>query len=166
MPQWPVPAENAIRVGGLPLFHEYEADATIYPGMLVILVAGSQGHCTPCTPDDCNVVGVADLAMASQTGRGSWRHDHATYGYGKDDAKPYTTGDQVKVISGDIFVELIVCPLQNIAIGDKLSCCATGYVHDYDCSTTADPCAIVAEAMETVVTGVAEYKYVLAKLLI
>jgi len=167
MPQWPVAPNYAILVGGLPLFHEYEASTTIYPGFVVQFTgADDPALVKPCA-DGGNPVGVADLAMAYQTGRGSWRKPLCVGG-ARDSTKdlPYIVGDQVKVISGPIIVMLILDQNENIIPGDKLMCAGSGLVKEYYCLTTSDPCALVAEAIEAVITGAGECAYIMAKLLI
>lgn len=173
MPQWPVPAAHAILVGGLPLFHEYEAAASIYPGYVVAYTkAVDPVTITPCDSDSTNYfdpVGVAVLDMADQLGHGSWRRPDCT-GY-SDSTKdlPYETADQVKVLSGPIFVMLVLDENENIHPGDKLMCSAAnpGLVIEYFCGlTTSDPCALVAEAMQYANTFGGECEYILVKLLI
>jgi hypothetical protein len=156
---------HAILVAGLPLFYEFEAGANIWPGMVVELDAPTEGQVIACTQGD-NPVGVADLAMAYQDGRGSVRFgtcdSHST-----DTTHYYQAGDQVKVISGPIVVMLILDAGENLIVGEKVQCAATaGYVEEYACLTTSDPCALVAEALENVTTGVGECQYFMAKLLI
>jgi hypothetical protein len=57
--------------------------------------------------------------------------------------------------------------LETITVGEKLECGETaGQVQDYICSTTSDPCAIVAEALEDVTTHIGTCAYIMAKLLI
>ena len=54
-----------------------------------------------------------------------------------------------------------------IVVGEKLECGdEAGQVQDYICSTTSDPCSIVAEALEDVTTHAGECHYIMAKLLI
>jgi len=171
-PQWPVPALHAILVGGLPLFHEYEAYAAIYPGYVVaytgvvnpVLIAGCDSGAT--ARDD--PVGVAVLAMADQEGHGSWRKPNCTGAGEATRDLPYEAGDQVKVVSGDVFVMLILDQNETLVPGDKVMCSDAnpGLVIEYFCSTTADPCELVAESMEVVTTGTSECEYFLAKLLI
>jgi len=169
MPQWPVAAQNAILVGGLPLFFEYEAYDTIYPGYVVQLDVGlADYYVRRCTAEGVNVIGVADLAQASQTGRGTWRkYDCNDESDDSDRDLPYLQGDQVKVISGPIHVMLVLCASQDIEAGMKLQCCdgSPGMVQEYLC-VTATPCGLVAEAMEDVATGAGECAYIHAKLLI
>ena len=172
MPQWPVAAQNAILVAGLPLFFEYEASGNIYPGYVVNLdrFPGVDWEIEACDADAVNVIGVADLAMSSQTGRGSWRK------YDCDNESdvaarnlPYIDGDQVKVISGPIIVMLVLCASQTIVAGDKLQCCGgttPGMVAEFTCLSAASPCSLIAEAMEDVTTAAGHCAYVMAKLLI
>lgn len=171
-PQWPVPAAHSILVGGLPLFHEYEAYATIYPGYVVaytgavdpLVIAGCDSGAA--ARDD--PVGVALLAMAHQTGRGSWRKPNCTGAGTTTKDLPYLTGDQVKVVSGDVFVMLILDQNEVLVPGDKVMCSDAnpGLVIEYFCGDTADPCELVAESMESVQTGAGECEYFMAKLLI
>lgn len=164
MPQWGTSNETyfGILVAGTPLFMEYEADETIHPGMVVELSA--EGHVEACDAGD-NPVGVADIAMATQDGNGSRRM--AACDVHSSESNPYVSGDQVKVISGPIIVNLILDDNEIIVVGEKLACGDTaGYVHDIVCGTTTDPCAIVAEALETITTANNECSYIMAKLLI
>ena len=166
MPQWGTSNETdyGILVAGLPLFMEWEAYGTIYPGMAVMFQ--SEGIITPCT-DGSNPVGIADIAMATQDGNGSRRKADCDDNVADADDNPYDAGDQVKVISGPIIVKLILGPNEDISAGEKLQCDDTaGMVQDYDCSTTADPCAIIAEALETMAVGAGACAYIMAKLLI
>jgi hypothetical protein len=169
MPQWPVPAVNAILVSGEPLFFEYEAYDTIYPGYAVSLDdALDDWYVRRCTAEGVNVIGIADLAQASQTGRGTWRkYDCNDESDDSDRDLPYLQGDQVKVISGSITVMLVLCASQQVKAGTKLQCCdgSPGMVQEYLC-VTATPCGLIAEAMEDMTTGVGECAYIHAKLLI
>ena len=169
MPQWPVPSANGILVGGLPLFHEYEAYETIYPGMAVSFT----GNVLPVTIQACafgeDPVGIALKAMADQTGRGSWKVPTCTGAESTTKALPYLAGDQVKVVSGAVFVMLILDANEALVPGAKLQCSAatSGYVEEFYCDgTTADPCDLLAESLEAVTTGDDECEYFMAKLLI
>ena len=167
MPQWGTSNETdyGILVAGLPLFMEFEAYGTIYPGMAVMMQG--EGIVTPCT-DGSNPVGIADIAMATQDGNGSRRKADCDDNVAAADDNPYDEGDQVKVISGPIIVKLILGPTEDVIAGEKLQCDDTaGMVQNYDCSlTTSDPCAIVAESLEDMSTGSEECAYIMAKLLI
>lgn len=172
MPQWPVPSSNSILVGGLPLFHEYEASETIYPGMVVSftanLGAGVAVTVRPCGFGE-DPVGVALKAMADQTGRGSWMVPGCTGAESTTKNLPYLTGDQVKVVSGDVFVMLILDEEEDLVPGDKVQCSNSthGYVEEFYCDgTTSDPCDLVAESLEKVTSTTGECEYFLAKLLI
>ena len=156
---------HGILVAGLPLFYEFEAGANIWPGMVVELDAPTEGDVIPCSQGD-NPVGVADIAMAYQDGRGSRRLGTCD-AHSDDTTSYYIDGDQVKVISGPLVVMLILDGGENLVVGEKVQCAATaGYVEEYACLTTSDPCALVAEALENVVTGAEECQYFMAKLLI
>ena len=169
MPQWGTSSETlyGILVAGLPLFMEFEADQTIYPGMVVSLLEGeTEGHVMTCD-EGANAVGVADIAMATQDGNGSRRKAACDANVSQAEDNPYVAGDQVKVISGPIIVMLILDASENVIVGEKLQCATTsGMVEEYACLTTSDPCALVAEALESVTTGVGECAYIMAKLLI
>jgi len=143
---------HAILVAGLPLFYEFEADGTIWPGYVVMMNAPTEGHVVACTHGS-NPVGVADIAMASQTGRGSVKFGTCTT-HSTNTTDYYATGDQVKVISGPVVVTLVLDASENVVVGEKVQCAATaGMVEEYACLTTSDPCALVAEALETATTG-------------
>jgi len=155
-----------ILVGGLPLFHEYEAYSSIYPGMVVEFTGvDDPALIQPCS-DGGNPVGVAKLGIAKQDGSGSWRKPTCTGAGDTTKDLPYDAGDQVKVISGPVIVMLILDQNENIIPGDKLMCAGSGLVKEYYCLTTSDPCALVAEAIENVVTGAGACAYIMAKLLI
>jgi len=159
MPQWPTPSLNSILVSGIPLEYEYEAHGTIYPGMGVEFTGANSYTMKPCTAE-ADVVCIADISMASLTGRGSWRKD------GVQDL-PYLTGDQFKCISGDVTVMLLLATDVAIDEGDKLECAGDGVFREYTCLYTSDPCALVAEALEAVTTTTLEDSvYIHAKLLI
>lgn len=164
MGQWPVPSANSILVSGVPLEFEFDAYGTIYPGMGVEYTGANSYTVQACDTLGDNLIGIADISMSSLTGRGSWRKD------GAEDL-PYITGDEMKVISGPITVMLLLAPLnQTITVGNKLQCYGTvaGTFTVYTCGlTTSDPCALVAEAMETVTTTTLTLsQYIHAKLLI
>jgi len=169
MPQWPVPSANSILVGGLPLFHEYEAYESIYPGYVVSFT----GATSPVTVQACafgeDPVGVALKAMADQDGHGSWMKYNCTGAESTTKNLPYEAADQVKVASGPIFVMLVLDASQTLVPGDKVQCSAStsGMVEEFYCDgTTSDPCDLVAESLEHVVTAAGECEYFMAKLLI
>ena len=169
MPQWPVPSANSILVGGLPLFHEYETIENIYPGMVVSFT----GNVTPVTIQACTFgedpVGVALKAMADQEGHGSWMVPTCTGHESTTKNLPYQNGDQVKVVSGAVFVMLILDAEEDIEPGAKLQCSSAtaGYVEEFYCDgATGDPCDLLAESLEDVTTAVGECEYFMAKLLI
>ena len=168
MPQWPVPAANSILVGGLPLHHEYEAHESIYPGM-VVSFTGAVG---PVTIDRCDLnedpVGVATLARADQEGHGSWRKPDCTGAGDVTKDLPYEEADQVKVVSGPVFVMLILDQNETLVPGDKVmaSDANPGLVVEFYCGDTSDPCDLIAESLESVITVSGECEYFMAKLLI
>lgn len=167
MPQWPVPSANSILVAGIPLEMEFEASGTIWPGMGVEYTGANSYTVQACSALGDNIIGIADKSQASLTGRGAWRKDVAT-DQGKT-AFHYTTGDELKVISGPVIAMLLLAPLnQTIDEGDKLQCYADGAFTVLPCGlTTTDPCALVAEAMESVTTTTLTLdQYIMAKLLI
>jgi hypothetical protein len=171
MPQWPVAATNSILVSGIPLEFEYEAyEDHIWPGMGVVIDTTNKWEAKLCT-DGSNIVCIADISMASLSGRGSWRYDSGIHGNATSDGTDYTyhDGDQMKCISGSITVMLLLAPSQVITEGEKLQCVGSGLFGTYACLTTfnlaVDPCALVAEAMEAVTTQTVS-QYIHAKLLI
>ena len=168
-PQWPVPSANSILVGGLPLFHEYETIEDIYPGYVVSFT----GSTSPVDIQACafgeDPVGVALKAMADQEGHGSWMKPACTGAESTTKDLPYQDNDQVKVVSGDVFVMLVLDQNQTLVPGDKVQCSAnnSGMVEEFYCDgTTSDPCDLVAESLEHVVTATGECEYFMAKLLI
>ena len=166
MPQWGTSNETdyGILVAGLPLFMEFEAYQTTYPGYVVMMHA--EGIVKNCT-EGANPVGIADIAMATQDGNGSRRYYLCDPNVDETDDNPYVAGDQIKVIAGPIIVKLVLEESEVVGVGEKLECGETaGEVQDYICSTTSDPCAIVAEALEDITTAAGECAYIMAKLLI
>jgi len=168
MPQWPVSANNAILVNGVPLEHEYEAsEGSIWPGMGVTINTTNYWEADLCDDGD-NVKCIVDISMASLTGRGSWRYD-SIHGHGTTTPLPLNDEDQFKCISGSISVMLLLAGSQTIDEGDKLQCVGAGMFGKFECLTTVnlavDPCALVAEAMEAVTTQTTP-KYIHAQLLI
>jgi hypothetical protein len=168
MPQWGTAwgTDYGILVAGLPLFMEYEADGTIYPGMVVEFTA-TDGHVKAADTKADNIVGVADIAMATQDGNGSRRKADCDPNTTDATENPYVAGDQVKVISGPIIVMLILEPVNDIVPGDKVQVGDTdGMVTEYSCTITGNPCALVGEALETAFTGAGECEYIAVKLLV
>ena len=165
MPQWPVASSNSILVSGVPLEFEYEAgEATIYPGMGVSIDTSNKWEATLCA-EGANVVCIVDISMASLTGRGSWRAD-SVHGIGDSVPLPLNEGDQFKCISGPITVMLLLAADQTIDEGDKLRCAGSGRFGKFICGTSADPCALVAEAMDNATTTSLQLTtYIHAKLL-
>jgi len=166
MPQWGTSNETdyGILVAGLPLFMEFQAYQTTYPGYVVMMQA--EGVVQNCT-EGANPVGIADIAMATQDGNGSRRKALCDPNVDSEDDNPYVAGDQIKVICGPIIVKLVLEAGEVIVVGEKLECGdEAGQVQDYICSTTSDPCSIVAEALEDVTTHAGECHYIMAKLLI
>lgn len=171
MPQWPVPSNNSILVAGIPLEMEFEAYGTIWPGMGVEYTGANSVQVQACDTLGDNLIGIADKSQASLTGRGAWRKDVADGLGGDYTSLYYTTDDELKVISGPVIVMLLLAPLnQTINEGDKLQCYGTvaGTFTVLPCGlTTTDPCALVAEAMESVTTTTLTLsQYIMAKLLI
>ena len=165
MPQWGTSNETdyGILVAGMPLFMEFEAYEGMYPGYVVQMQA--EGVVKKCT-EGANPVGIADIAMATQDGNGSRRYYLCDPNVEVGDDNPYVAGDQVKVISGPIIVKLVLTAAEVVTVGEKLECAlAPGQVQDYICSTTSNPCSIVAEALEDVTTHAGECAYIMAKLL-
>ena len=166
MPQWGTSNETdyGILVAGMPLFMEFEAYEEMYPGYVVQMQA--EGVVKKCL-EGLNPVGIADIAMATQDGNGSRRYYLCDPNVELLDDNPYIAGDQVKVISGPIIVKLVLGQSEVVVVGEKLECGETaGQVQDYICSTTSNPCSIVAEALEDVTTHAGECAYIMAKLLI
>jgi hypothetical protein len=163
---WDCVSQHSILIAGLPLFMEYEADAITYPGMVVEFTA-TDGHIKPADTKGDNIVGVADIAMATQDGNGSRRKADCDPNVSDADENPYAIGDQVKVINGTIIVMLILEAGNDIVPGDKLQVGNTdGMVTEMSCAlASANPCSLIAEALETAFTGAGECEYIAAKLL-
>jgi len=137
------------------------------------MVVSFTGNTSPVTIQACDFgedsVGVALKAMADQEGHGSWMEPTCTGAESTTKDLPYHAGDQVKVVSGDVFVMLILDVEQDLVPGDKVQCSSStsGRVEEFYCDgTTADPCDLVAESLEAVTAGAGECEYFLAKLLI
>ena len=163
---WSCVSQHSILVAGLPLFMDYEADGTIYPGMVVEFTS-TDGHVKAADTKGDNIVGVADIAMATQDGNGSRRKADCDPNVDSESDNPYVAGDQVKVINGPVIVMLILEPGNDIVPGDKLQVGATdGMVTEMSCAlASANPCSLIAEALETAFTGYGECEYIAAKLL-
>ena len=134
MPQWPVEANNSILVSGVPLEFEYEATEVMWPGMGVTIDGTNKWEIDVCT-DGSNIVCIADISMASLTGRGSWRYDSGIHGFAASSTTyAYADEDQVKCISGSITVMLLLAAFQTISNGEKLQCVGAGMFGTYSLS--------------------------------
>jgi len=141
MPVWPVASTHSIFVGGLPHIEEFEAASEIYPGDLVEFNNADALDKTikAGTNDSVAIIGVADISVDNIALRGGKR------------ASAYAAGDVVKVIKGTINVMLRLAGVQDIARGEMLGPAASGEVKAYEC-VTDNPCQLIAQSLEDVVT--------------
>ena len=141
MPVWPVASTHSIFVGGLPLIEEFEAASEIFPGDLVEFNNADANDKTikAGTNDSAAIIGVADITADNKALRGGKR------------ASAYAAEDVVKVIKGPINVMLRLAAAQDIARGEMLQPAASGEVKAYQCDTD-NPCQLVAQSLEDVVT--------------
>lgn len=141
MPQYPVPTTNSIVVGtpsGI-LYMEFEhGDGTaILPGD-VIQFNNPPNDCTvkAGVADSEEIIGVADIHVASITMRGSSRTD------------AYAEGDQVLCFRGTTICMLRIASSEQIQCGEFVQSAGSGEVKAYVCGTDND-CQRLAQALET-----------------
>jgi len=151
MPQYPTPSTNSIRVSTeQSLEHEFEAYGTIMPGDVVEFVGGGDCRIRAGTDGSDTIIGVAVLAHASVTGRGSQR------------TSGYTTGDQVKVISGPVTVMLRLKAGEQIDCGDHLKAAPSGEVQEYTCATD-NSCQLLAQALVALAQDTVNMQWLLCR---
>jgi len=141
MPVWPVASTHSIFVGGLPLIEEFEAASEIFPGDLVEFnnADANDKRIKAGANDSVAIIGVADITAANTALRGGKR------------ASAYASEDVVKVLKGPINVMLRLAADQDIDRGEMLQPAASGEVKAYQCETD-NPCQLVAQSLEDVVT--------------
>ena len=139
MAQYPVAAPNAILVGGVPLYMEFEAalNSAILPGDLVQF----NNAPTDCTikegqDDSEEVIGVADIAPIGILLSGGSRTD------------VYLAGQGVQVLRGPITVMLRVASSNAIQCGEWVQPAPSGEVKAYVCGTD-NACQQIAQALAT-----------------
>jgi len=137
MPVWPVAANNAIFVGGLPMIEEFEASEEIFPGALVEFTNADALDKTikAGTVDSTAIIGVADISVDNKALRGGKR------------ASAYAAKDVVKVIKGVINVMLRLKGGEDIDRGEMLMPAASGEVKAYNCATETS-CTLIAQSLE------------------
>ncbi len=137
MPVWPVAADNAIFVGGLPVIEDFEASAEIYPGDLVEFTNADALDKTikAATVNSSSVIGVADISIDNTALRGGKR------------TLPYAAEDVVKVLKGPINVMLRLAAAEDIDRGEMLMPAASGEVKSYNCATETS-CTLIAQSLE------------------
>lgn len=141
MPQYPVPTTHSIVVGtpsGI-LYMEFEhgSGTAILPGDL-IQFTNPPNDCTvkAGAADSEEIIGVADIHVASTTLRGS------------DRTTAYAAGDQVLCFRGSVICMLRIATSEQIQCGEFVQAAASGEVKAYVCGTDND-CQRVAQALET-----------------
>lgn len=154
MTQYPVPANHAILVGGLPRFLEFEQGTET--GAALILAGDLVEFTNP--PNDCTVkagqsesdhiIGVANIhAVGAVTPpRGSKR------------AAAYAEGDTIEVINGPIVVMLRVASSEEIQCGEFVQPAASGEVKAYVCGTDND-CERIAQALESLTQDTTAFQW-------
>ena len=155
MTQYPVPANHAILVGGLPRFLEFEqgtetGTALILPGDLVEFT-NPPNDCTVKAgqADSTTILGVANIHAvgAASPPRGSKR------------ASAYQAGDTIEVINGPITVMLrLSAAATGIQCGEFVQPAASGEVVIYYCGTDND-CQRIAQALETVTADTTAFQW-------
>jgi len=148
--QWPVAASQAILVAGVPLEMEFECTGDIYPGDVVEFDTTACPKIKAGANETDGIIGVADISMGSYTGRGAKR------------TVAYESGDQVKVISGDILVMLRLANSNAITCGDHLQPAASGEVKAFVCGTD-NACELLAQAFESKSSNTLAMQWILAK---
>ena len=150
MPQYPVPSNNSIVVGGLPLYLEFEAASAILPGDLVQFNSPAAGDCTikAGANDSAEVVGVADIAPASPT----------TPPRGGDRTTAYAAGDQVVVLRGPLTIMLRVATSEQIQCGEMVQPAASGEVKAFVCGTDND-CQRIAQSLQTLTQDTTAFQW-------
>ena len=151
MTQYPVPANHAILVGGLPRFLEFEqgTGTAILPGDLVEFTAPPADCTVKAAAADTNfVLGVANIHAvgAASPPRGSKR------------AAAYQAGDTIEVINGPIVVMLRVSSSQTIDCGEFVQPAASGEVAEYICGTDND-CQRIAQALESITEDTTAFQW-------
>ena len=151
--QYPIPATNAIIVGGLPLYMEFEAASEIYPGDLVQFNNPGAGDCTikAGAVDSEEIVGVADISVADSSLGGAGR------------TKPYSAGDSVKVVRGPLTIMLRLASSEQIQCGEFLQPAASGEVKAYVCGTDND-CQRIAQSLETLTQNTLSFQWIMCVL--
>lgn len=141
MPQYPVPTTHSIVVGtpsGILYMEFLQGDGTaILPGDLVQF-NNPPADCTvkAGAADSEEIIGVADIHVASTTMRGS------------DRITAYAEDDPVLIFRGSATCMLRIATSEQIQCGEFVQAAASGEVAAYQCGTDND-CQRVAQALET-----------------
>ena len=154
MPQYPVAPAHSIVVGtpsGI-LYMEFLQGVEI--GGNLILPGDLVQFTNP--PADCTVkagvvdseeiIGVADIHVASVTMRGS------------DRVTAYALGDSVLIFRGSVICMLRIATSEDIQCGEFVQAAASGEVKAYVCGTDND-CQRVAQALETTAADTTTFQW-------
>lgn len=151
MPQFPVAPNHSVVVGtpsGI-AYMEWEAatDSAILPGDLVQFNA-PPADCTikEGAADSAEIIGVADVHMASTTGRGG------------DISTAYAAGDFVLVLRKAFTVMLRIAASEEIQCGEFVQPAASGEVKAYECGTDND-CQRIAQSLQTVTQDTENFQW-------
>lgn len=149
MTQYPVAPTNAILMGGVPLYMEFEAaeGSAILPGDLVQF-NNPPGDCTikEGADDSAEVIGVADIAPIGITLSGGSRTD------------VYLAGQGVQVIRGAITVALRVATSNAIQCGEWVQPAPSGEVKAFVCGTDNE-CQQIAQALATTASSTLTFQW-------
>ena len=147
--------KNAILYAGTPVYQELEVETqdTIAPGRF--LIKGTAQHqCEIATAGTIESIGVADIAS-------DWKlTDMQTETCAGTPLDYYDSGDQIRVLRGDIVVKVLLKCGETITVGEHLEVAANGMV-----VTTVDATKEVAQSLENITSG--NYcKWLLVRMLI
>lgn len=127
MPQGKVSPTNAILESGTPLTQEMEAGTITHlaPGRLVVQETNDY-TCTTAGAADLDVLGVADVPSDEKL---TLMQADATVSGAP--TKTFTTGDQVRVLRGDIVVKLLLLSGEDVDVGERIEAAANGMCQAY-----------------------------------
>ena len=151
MTQYPVLATNAILVGDVPLFMEWEAavSSVILAGDVVQFNA-PPGDCTikEAVVDSTEAIGIANIHPVPG----------ATPPRGGDRVTAFAAGDQVEVMRGDLTVMLRVAHTNAIQCGEMVQPAAGGEVMAFICGTDND-CQRIAQSLYTIASDTTTFQW-------
>jgi len=151
MTQYPVAPSNAILIGGVPLFMEFEAaTALILPGDVVQFNNAAGGDCTikEAVVDSQEAIGIANIHPIPG----------ATPPRGGNMVTPFAVGDQVEVLRGDLIVYLRVAHTNAIQCGEMVQPAAGGEVYAFACNTD-DDCQRIAQSLSTIASDTTTFQW-------